>query len=92
MLMCSEPSDSEKYLARLGGDEFFLVISGYKTDDELKNTLSSYIDALGGNLTVDGYELYVSASFGYAEFPTDASTADTLISVTCTDFLRTSLR
>ena len=76
----NDTSDPVKYLARLGGDEFFLVISGYKSEEELKELLCSYIDALGENLTVDGCDLYVSASFGYAEFPTDADNADALIS------------
>ena len=31
-------------------------------------------------MTVDGCDLYVTASFGYAEYPTDADTADSLIS------------
>lgn len=68
------------YLARLNGDEFSLVISGYKSDEELENTIRKYLDALDENLTVDGCDLYVSASFGYSEYPVDADTKDALIS------------
>ena len=76
----ADPSCAEKYLTRIGGDEFFLVISGYQTEDDLKDTIMRYIDALGDNLTVDGCDLYVSGSFGYAEYPLDSDSADTLIS------------
>ena len=69
-----------RYLARLNGDEFCLVLSGYSSDEELVNTLHGYLNALDENLTVDGCDLYVSASFGYAEYPSDADTKDALIS------------
>lgn len=69
-----------KYLACIGGDEFFLLISGYRTEAELKDVIALYNDALTDNLTVDGCDLYVSASFGYAEYPDDADSPDTIIS------------
>ncbi len=70
----------EKYLACIGGDEFFIVISGYKTDDELSRVVSQYNDALTDIMTIDDCDLYVSASFGYAEFPKDADNTDALVS------------
>ena len=73
-------STAVQYLTRLGGDEFFLVISGYRSDEELRDIIFRYEDALSGILTVDGCDLYVSASIGYAEFPDDASTTDAVIS------------
>lgn len=76
-------SDGEgpvQYLTRLGGDEYFLVISGYNSSDELESLIRRYSDALTENLTVDGYDLYVSASIGYAEYPADADTTDAIIS------------
>lgn len=72
--------DMKKYLTCIGGDEFFLVISGYENDEDLRKAVDSYNDALTDNLTVDGCDLYVSASFGYAEYPMDADTTDTIIS------------
>ena len=72
--------ESKEYITRINGDEFLLIIYDYKNDEELRNAIVSYVDALGDNLTVDGCDLYVTASFGYAEFPTDANTADSLIS------------
>ena len=56
------------------------MIDGYRSEEELRNEIDRYVEAMGKRLPVDGCDLYVSASFGYAEFPTDADTADTLIS------------
>ena len=76
----SEDKEAVHYLTRVSGDEFFLVISNYMTDEELRSEIVKYIDALSENFTVDGYDLYVSASFGYAEYPVDADNTDTLVS------------
>lgn len=76
----NDPKGAVKYLSRIGGDEFMLVISGYNSDYELKSEIKRYIDALGDSLTVLDFDLYISASFGYAVYPVDADTADTLIS------------
>ena len=69
-----------RYLTRLGGDEFFLIISEYENEEELNSVISDYAGALATNLKVADYELYVTASFGYAEFPTDADSLDSVIS------------
>ena len=73
-------SGTTDYITRSNGDEFLLVIYGYNDEAALRNAISRYADALVDHLTVDGCDLYVTASFGYAEFPTDASTADSLLS------------
>ena len=73
-------SNVKTYLARISGDEFFLVINGYQSEEELRSEIGRYVDALRERHVLDGYDLYISASFGYAEFPRDAETADSLIS------------
>jgi diguanylate cyclase (GGDEF)-like protein len=73
-------SGSKAYITRINGDEFLLIIYGYETDEELRSIIASYVDALADSLTVDGCDLYITASFGYAEFPADATTGDSLIS------------
>ena len=73
-------SGSKAYITRINGDEFLLIIYGYETDEELRSIIASYVDALADSLTVDGCDLYITASFGYAEFPADAATGDSLIS------------
>ena len=68
------------YLTRIGADEFFIVISGYRDEEELRSEIGLYVDALGESLNIYGVDLYVTASFGYAEYPADADSADTLMS------------
>ena len=74
-----EDTVTENCLTRVAGDEFLLVVSGYGSEDVLEKAIRSYSDALTESLIVDGCELYVSASFGYAEYPSDADTSDALI-------------
>ena len=73
-------SDSVDYLTRINGDEFLLIIYGYDSDDALRKVIGQYADALIDHLTIDGSDIYITASFGYAEYPTDAGTADSLLS------------
>ena len=80
----SDPSEPSQYLTRIAGDEFLLVVSGYKTEEELRDVISRYSEKLNENLTGDGYDLYVSASFGYAEYPTDADTDKALVTYSTT--------
>ena len=75
-----ENTTTENVLARVAGDEFFLLISGYLNETERMSAINRYLEALTHHFTVDGYDIYVSASFGYAEYPVDADTADALFS------------
>ncbi|MBP5493948.1 MAG: EAL domain-containing protein [Lachnospiraceae bacterium] len=68
------------YTARISGDEFYLVISGYNGEEELRTIIDCYSEALGEKMTLEGYDLFVTGGFGYAEYPRDADNADTLIS------------
>ena len=68
------------YLARVAGDEFFLVISGYDSEEQRDIAINRYVDALADSFTPDGYDVHVSASFGYAEYPFDADSPDALFS------------
>ena len=68
------------FITRIAGDEFSLIIRNYHSDDDIMNTIKQYESALGRRLTIDNVDLYISASFGYAKFPTDAKTSDSLFS------------
>ncbi len=76
----NEDRESRHYITRISGDEFFLIVRDYSDEQELQETIRRYADALSENMTIDGCDLYVSASFGYAEYPVDADNADALIS------------
>lgn len=71
---------TKDYITHINGDEFLLIISGYESEQELKNAILPYVNALGEPLTVDGCDLYLSASFGYAMYPDDANTDDLVVS------------
>ncbi len=68
------------FIARLGGDEFSLIIRGYGSDDSIVNTIKVYEAVLKEKLTIDDCDYYLTASFGYAEFPTDNADEVTLFS------------
>ncbi|MBP5332126.1 MAG: EAL domain-containing protein [Lachnospiraceae bacterium] len=68
------------FLSRINGDEFSLVIRDYKTDEDIVKTIKTYENAICGKLCIEGYEFSVNASFGYAVYPFDTNTRDSLIS------------
>jgi diguanylate cyclase (GGDEF)-like protein len=76
----SDITETIDYITRINGDEFLLIIHGYSNDEILRSDIIRYADALTDHLTVDGCDLYITASFGYAEYPADADTSDALIS------------
>ena len=66
------------FVTRQSGDEFSLIIRGYYSDNELGKTLRSYQDALEAKITADECDFFLTASFGYAEYPADADSGDAL--------------
>lgn len=68
------------FIARLGGDEFALVVRNYRSKDDLMDTIHKYKDVLVNKLVIHDYEIKLSASYGYAVYPSDAEDVDTLFS------------
>ena len=68
------------FVGRTSGDEFCLIIRGYKTPDELYKVIQIYDEAINKQYTVLDCDLFVSASFGYALYPEDGDTLDSVIS------------
>ncbi len=68
------------FITRIGGDEFSLIIRNYHSDEDILNTIKQYENALVRRLTIEGCDMYISASFGYAKFPEDAKNSDSLFS------------
>ena len=65
-------------ITRISGDEFVLVIRDYNSDEDLMHTIKLYEAATHDRVIVDDCDLYINASFGYAEFPADADNKDTV--------------
>ena len=66
------------FITRVSGDEFVLIIRGYDSETDILNTIQHYEAVLGNRLTIDDCDFYITASFGYAEFPTDTKDVDSL--------------
>lgn len=79
----TELSGTQDFVSRLSGDEFAIVMSGYRSDDDVEKAVKYYETVLENRITVDDCDLYITGSFGYAEFPSNAKDKDTLIS--CAD-------
>ena len=79
----SGASGTSDFVARLAGDEFAILIHGYASDRDVLKTVRYYLSELERKITIDDCDYYITASFGYAEFPTDGSSTDAVVS--CAD-------
>lgn len=68
------------FIARLNGDEFSLVIRRFRSEEDILTTIKKYEDVLNDQMNSFGYDFYISASFGYAVFPNDADSLDSVAS------------
>ena len=71
------------FVSRLAGDEFALLIRGYNSCLEIINTINIYEAELERKITIDDCDYFVTAFFGYAEFPDDTDNSNTLFA--CAD-------
>ena len=74
-----ESAKISHFLTRFNGDEFLIIISGYRSEEELRASIEPYSEVLSEHLCIDDCDFYITASLGYAEYPTDAWTAEALI-------------
>ncbi len=79
----SGDTGTDDQIVRHGGDEFLIFIRGYSSDDEVLRTIRHYESLLADKLTINECDYFITASFGYAEYPTDAKISSTLLS--CAD-------
>jgi diguanylate cyclase len=66
-------------VARTGGDEFIVVISPSAVPEDAVAIAHRARDALKAPMRVSGVELHVTCSIGVAYYPTDATSADSLV-------------
>ena len=67
------------FISRINGDEYSLIIRNYDSIEAVEKTIKKYEDALEEKMLIDGYELFINASFGYSVFPEDSTDRDTMI-------------
>lgn len=82
-LSTSRQTKTIDFVARLGGDEFALVCIGYSSNLEVLDTINTYRAMLEKTITIDDCDYFVTASFGYAKYPTDSHAGASLLS--CAD-------
>ncbi|SKA69977.1 diguanylate cyclase (GGDEF) domain-containing protein [Eubacterium uniforme] len=67
---------SSDFIARVSGDEFVIIIRNYASQDQALNKIKEYEKKLTERITIDDCDIYVNASFGYAEYPLDSDEKD----------------
>jgi len=75
----SGKSGTRDFIACQGGVEFTLVIRDYGADADIQKTIAHYNAVLEEKLTLDSCDYFITATYGYAEYPTDAKDGDTLL-------------
>lgn len=68
--------NSSDFIARVSGDEFVIIIRNYASQDQALNKIKEYEKKLTERMTIDDCDIYVNASFGYAEYPLDSDEKD----------------
>jgi len=66
-------------LSRFGGDEFAMFLPHFVDDSRIEEFAGNIIAALKQPFDVDGLNLEVGGSIGYALYPDDGDTPDTLL-------------
>ncbi len=67
-------------VARFGGDEFIVILQGDMEDTLRMGILNRLIQAVEAPFTIEGNEIITTCSAGVSVYPTDARSADVLLS------------
>lgn len=66
-------------VARFGGDEFVVILDGFNSDDEPPHFAQRFLEVLSQPITLEGIEVFNSASIGIAIYPIDGKDVETLM-------------
>jgi len=77
-------SDSMKngvnvFVSRISGDEYLLLISGYTYSEDIEKIINEFKNELERKMTIDECDYFLTACFGYTEFPDDDNNVDSLL-------------
>ncbi len=73
-------SGTKDFVGRTSGDEFIIIIRNFKSENNIYDTIKRYSAALQEKMNIDGYDCFITASFGYTLFPEDTDDRDSMIS------------
>lgn len=82
LLSCLRATDTigrEGTIARLGGDEFTIILSHFKTNDDINVIVQRILQVLAKPFQLGAYVVNISASIGVTVYPKDANDAESLI-------------
>lgn len=65
--------------ARLGGDEFAVVVAGAQSGEDIAELAHRLHGAVARRATIEGREVQVEVSVGFATYPDDAATVELLM-------------
>ena len=71
------------FVARLGADEYALILRGYVENEDIIKAIECYEEELERKIMINNCDFFMTARFGYAEYPKDAPDAGVLLS--CAD-------
>ena len=71
-----EPSHA---LARLGGDEFTILLTALPHPEDASRVARRILDSLAHPFSIDGHEIFISASIGISIYPSDGTTVEALL-------------
>ena len=67
------------FVSRISGDEYLLLISGYTYSDDVEKTIDEFKAELERKMTIDECDYFITACYGYTEYPTDDNNVDSLL-------------
>lgn len=71
--------ESPNFAARVSGDKFAIVISDFKSSDEVAQYIESIKNCLGKTWISDNYQFFIAMSVGIVFFPYDGKDINTLL-------------
>ena len=72
-------SGTRDFIACQGGVEFTLVVRDIHGEEDVHRSIRYYNRVLEEKLTLDDCDFYITARYGWAEYPGDADNGDTLL-------------
>ena len=66
-------------LVRLSGDEFVIILEGLEGDSGPDRVAQKLLDDVARPFPIEGHDVHVSASLGYAVYPDDGADPETLL-------------
>ncbi|MBO7121760.1 MAG: EAL domain-containing protein [Treponema sp.] len=80
----SRRTNTREFLARLSGDDFYLIVWNYRSSQDILDTINCYKAELERKITINGCDYFMTAGFGYAEFPEDADSSVSILACAST--------